>query len=161
MSVSSLRFTEASGPQDAGEHMWAEDLGQLDMDQDRYEEERTEEARRLRSSARELLERAAGELTRADRERLIDQARWQLQQANDPLPQKRQALERREQITMRSCGRPAVLVRPSLPGHREVYHRDETCGLISGDGRHVTHAGWTPVGEAEAAGYRPCARCGG
>ncbi|GAA1187803.1 hypothetical protein GCM10009578_031290 [Streptomyces rhizosphaericus] len=161
MPVSILRFTDASGPKDAGEHTWSEDLCQLEMDQEDYEAERAAEARRLRSSARELLAQAAAEFTPADRERSIERATQQLQQANDPLPRKRQALERREQIMMRSCGRPAVLVRPSFPGQREVYHRDETCGLISGDGRHLDSSGWTPVGEAEAAGYRPCARCGG
>ncbi|GAA2359370.1 hypothetical protein [Streptomyces cuspidosporus] len=160
-TVSTLNFADASGPEDAGDYMWWEDLCQLEMDQEKYEEERAAEARRLRSSARKLLEKAAGESTPADRERLVEQVRRLLWQANDPLPQRRQALEHREQITMRSCGRPAVLVRPSLPRLREVYHRDETCGLISGDGRYLNKAGWTPVGEAEASGYRPCARCGG
>ncbi|WP_371588074.1 hypothetical protein [Streptomyces virginiae] len=161
MTVPTLNFTEAAGPKDAGEYTWEEDLHRLGLEQEAYEEERVTEAKRLRSSARELLDEAAAESTPADRERLVERARWQLQRANDPFPQKRQALEHREQIMMRSCGRPAVLVRPSLPGHREVYHRDETCGLIGGDGRHLNSAGWTPVGEAEAAGYRPCARCGG
>ncbi|MFI1177824.1 hypothetical protein [Streptomyces melanogenes] len=160
MTVSTLRFLDASGPQDAADYMWAEDLTQLELDQETYEEERAAEATRLRAYARELLERAAAESAAAGRERLIARAGQQLQQAKDPLPHKRQALEHREQILMQSCGRPGVLVRPSQPRYRNVYHRDATCGLISGDGRLLKNAGWAPIVEAEAAGYRPCARCG-
>jgi hypothetical protein len=134
---------------------------QLVMDQNMYEEERASAARSRRAAARALLERAADEPTEAHRDQWIEQARRKLQQASGPLPRRRQGLEHREDIVMRLCGRPAVLVRLSLPGHREVYHRDETCGLIGGDGRHLSTAGWIPLGEAEAVGYRPCARCGG
>jgi hypothetical protein len=159
--ISTLGYMEASGPEDAGDYMWTEDMGTLEIEQDDYERRRTEAALTLRQSARELMGQASVQSDPQERERLIQQAIHKSNQANDPLPVARRALEALEQVLIRSCGRPAVLVRPSLPMHREVYHRDETCGLISGKGRGLEHAGWAPLGVAEAAGYRPCERCGG
>jgi hypothetical protein len=57
-------------------------------------------------------------------------------------------------------GEPAVLVRASTPDAREVFHGDEECGLAAGDGRRLDDASWMLLGDAEAAGYRPCQRCG-
>jgi len=57
-------------------------------------------------------------------------------------------------------GEPAVLVRASAPDSRDVFHGDETCGLITGDGRQLDDASWMLLGDAREAGYRPCARCG-
>lgn len=57
-------------------------------------------------------------------------------------------------------GEPAVLVRASAPGSREVFHGDEECGLMVGDGRKLQDASWMLLGDARAAGYRPCERCG-
>ncbi|MFE5037841.1 hypothetical protein [Streptomyces sp. NPDC056683] len=57
-------------------------------------------------------------------------------------------------------GEPAVLVRASAPDGREVFHGSEQCGLIVGDGRQLQEASWMLLGDAEAVGYRPCARCG-
>lgn len=140
--------------------MWEEDLGRLAREQVAYERARMEAARTLRAAACALMERAAGEVDAQERDRLIEQARLKLRLAHDPLPQSRHVLERQEQIIARSCGRPAVLLRPSLPGHREAYHTGPECGLISGKGRHLEDSSWAPVGEAEAVGYRPCERCG-
>ncbi|MFI6434772.1 hypothetical protein [Streptomyces sp. NPDC050759] len=55
---------------------------------------------------------------------------------------------------------PAVLVRASAPGNRAVFHSDEQCGLIVGEGRRLDDASWMLVGDAQAVGYRPCWRCG-
>lgn len=57
-------------------------------------------------------------------------------------------------------GEPAVLVRASAPGSREVFHGNEECGLMVGDGRKLDDASWMLLGDARAAGYRPCERCG-
>lgn len=161
MTVSTLSFTQASDAEDAGEYMWFDDMAKLEDEQETYEHQRMQAAQKLRQDARNLLGQAALQADPRERDRLIGQAKEKMHLANDPLPERRQALERLEQSLSRSCGRSAVLVRPSFPGHREVYHCDAGCGLISGEGRHLNDAGWTLVGEAEAASYRPCARCGG
>lgn len=160
MTVPSLSFDDASDASDAGEYMWEEDLGRLVRQQEEYEQARMGAAQKYRKAACELMERAAAQADSGERDRLVDQARMKLRLAHDPLPQGRQELEWREQIVARSCGRSAVLMRPSLPGQREAYHTGPECGLISGKGRHLEHSLWAPVGEAEAAGYRPCERCG-
>ena len=159
MSVSTLSFTQAAGPEDAAEYMWGEDRLALQMEQEHYERLRTEAAQRLRKEARDLLETAAAEVGPEERDRLIQDAAKKMGFANDPLPRERQALEALERRLIRSCGRPAVLVRPSLPNSRDAYHRDESCGLISGKGRHLDRAGWTLIGDAEAVGYRRCEKC--
>lgn len=160
MTVPTLSFDEASDAEDAGEYMWEEDLRKLVGEQQAYERARMNSAQVLRTAARALMEKVEAEADSRERDRLIEQARLKLRLAHDPLPQSRQELERQEQIIARSCGRPAVLLRPSLPGHREAYHTGPECGLISGKGRHLKDSSWAPVGEAEAAGYRPCERCG-
>ncbi|WP_433452505.1 hypothetical protein ACQPXS_30735 [Streptomyces sp. CA-142005] len=160
MTVPTLSFNDASDADDAGEYMWEEDLRKLAREQEEYERARMESAQTLRKAAYALMEKAAAEADSGERNRLIEQARLKLRLAHDPRPQSRQVLERQEQIIARSCGRPAVLLRPSLPGHRETYHTGPECGLISGKGRHLEDSSWAPVGEAEAAGYRPCERCG-
>lgn len=160
MTVPTLSFNDASDADDAGEYMWEEDLRKLARKQDAYERARMEAAQTLRAAACTLMEKAAAQVDARERDRLIEQARLKLRLAQDPLPGGRQVLERQEQIIARSCGRPAVLLRPSLPGHREAYHTGPECGLISGKGRHLEDSSWAPVGEAEAAGYRPCERCG-
>lgn len=160
MTVPTLSFNDASDADDAGEYMWEEDLRKLADEQEAYERARMESAQVLRSAARALMEKATAQADSGERDRLIEEARLKLRLAHDPLPQSRQGLERQEQIIARSCGRPAVLLRPSLPGHREAYHTGPECGLISGKGRHLADSSWAPVGEAEAAGYRPCERCG-
>lgn len=55
---------------------------------------------------------------------------------------------------------PAVLVRASAPGNRDVFHSDDCCGLIAGEGRHPEQASWMLLGDARAVGYEPCTRCG-
>lgn len=55
---------------------------------------------------------------------------------------------------------PAVLVRASAAGSREVFHGNEHCGLMVGDGRHLDDASWMLLGDAQGARYRPCERCG-
>lgn len=55
---------------------------------------------------------------------------------------------------------PAVLVRASAPGSREVFHGDEQYGLIVGEGRQLSDASWMLLGDAQEVGYRPCGRCG-
>ncbi|MBW8700845.1 hypothetical protein MBT84_14685 [Streptomyces sp. MBT84] len=55
---------------------------------------------------------------------------------------------------------PAVLVRASAAGSREVFHGNEHCGLMVGDGRHLTEASWMLLGDARSVRYRPCERCG-
>ena len=55
---------------------------------------------------------------------------------------------------------PAVLVRASAADSRQVFHGDEHCGLMVGDGRHVAEASWMLLGDARGAKYRPCERCG-
>lgn len=57
-------------------------------------------------------------------------------------------------------GEPAVLVRASGPDARTVFHGDEQCGLMTGDGRNLDDASWMLLGDAREAGYRPCLRCG-
>jgi hypothetical protein len=57
-------------------------------------------------------------------------------------------------------GEPAVIVRASAPDSREVYHSNEQCGLMTGDGRKLDGASWMLLGDAQEAGYRPCVRCG-
>lgn len=57
-------------------------------------------------------------------------------------------------------GEPAVLVRASAPGSRNVYHGDERCGLVTGEGRRLKEASWMLRGDAEEVGYVPCQRCG-
>lgn len=57
-------------------------------------------------------------------------------------------------------GEPAVLVRASAAGSREVFHGDEQCGLMVGGGRHLKEASWMLLGDAQGVGYRPCERCG-
>jgi hypothetical protein len=57
-------------------------------------------------------------------------------------------------------GEPAVLVRASAPDSRDVFHGDEHCKLITGDGRHLADASWMLLGDARETGYRPCLRCG-
>lgn len=57
-------------------------------------------------------------------------------------------------------GEPAVLVRASAAGSREVFHGSEHCGLIVGDGRHLADASWMLLGDARDVRYRPCERCG-
>ncbi len=57
-------------------------------------------------------------------------------------------------------GEPAVLVRASAAGSREVFHGDEHCGLMTGDGRRLDEARWVLLGDAYGAWYRPCQRCG-
>jgi hypothetical protein len=160
MTVPTLSFNDASDADDAGEYMWEEDLRKLADQQEAYERARMESAQVLRTAARALMEKATAQADSRERDRLIEEARLKLHLAHDPLPQGRQGLERQEQIIARSCGRPAVLLRPSLPGHREAYHSGPECGLISGRGRHLADSIWAPIGEAEAAGYRPCERCG-
>jgi hypothetical protein len=160
MTVPALSFNEASDANDAGEYMWEEDLYELIRQQKQYEQEWMKEAQVLRKTACELMKQAAAQEDPRERDELIRQAQLKMRMAYDPRPESRLTLERREQIVARSCGRPAVLVRPSVPGHREVYHTGPECGLISGEGRHLEQSGWTPVGEAEAIGYRPCERCG-
>ncbi|CQR62899.1 Hypothetical Protein sle_34380 [Streptomyces leeuwenhoekii] len=160
MTVPTLSFKDASDADDAGEYMWEEDLRKLTREQEAYERARMESAQALRRAACALMEKAAAQADPGERDRFIEQARLKLRLARDPRPQSRQVLERREQIVARSCGRPAVLLRPSVPGHRETYHTGPECGLISGKGRHLQDSSWAPVGEAVAAGYRPCDRCG-
>lgn len=55
---------------------------------------------------------------------------------------------------------PAVLVRASAAGSREVFHGSERCGLVAGDGRHLGRASWMLLGDAQGALYRPCKSCG-
>src|SRR4051794_26495634 len=55
---------------------------------------------------------------------------------------------------------PAVLVRASAAGSREVFHGGEDCGLMVGDGRHLAEASWMLLGDARSAKCRPCQRCG-
>lgn len=55
---------------------------------------------------------------------------------------------------------PAVLVRASAAGSREVFHGNEHCGLVAGDGRRPEDASWMLLGDAQGAWYRPCERCG-
>ncbi|GHD14358.1 hypothetical protein GCM10010313_40690 [Streptomyces violarus] len=57
-------------------------------------------------------------------------------------------------------GEPAVLVRASAAGTREVFHGNEHCGLMAGDGRHLVDASWMLLGDAQGVRYRPCDRCG-
>lgn len=58
------------------------------------------------------------------------------------------------------AGEPAVLVRASAADSRDVFHGDAQCGLIIGAGRKLDDASWMLLGDAQAAGYRPCLRCG-
>jgi hypothetical protein len=55
---------------------------------------------------------------------------------------------------------PAVLVRASAPAGREVFHGNEQCGLMVGEGRQLDDSSWMLLGDAQAVGYRPCDRCG-
>lgn len=57
-------------------------------------------------------------------------------------------------------GEPAVLVRASAPGSRHVFHGDEHCGLMVGEGRRLDDAKWMLLGDAAAVGYVACQRCG-
>jgi len=148
-------------PRHSGVSMWLNSgVGPVEVARRaRHECRLAEEVRRLRTEARDLLEAAAGQSDPAERDRFNRTVARMMKLAHDPLPGPRQALELLETRLTRSSGRPAVLVRPSQPRQREAYHRDETCGLISGEGRRLTHAGWVLVGTAESAGYRPCKRC--
>jgi hypothetical protein len=62
--------------------------------------------------------------------------------------------------TVRPADEPAVLVRASTPGSRDVFHGDVECGLLSGRGRRLEDASWMLLGNAKAVGYGPCMRCG-
>lgn len=57
-------------------------------------------------------------------------------------------------------GEPAVLVRATAAGSRDVFHGDEQCGLIAGDGRKLGDASWMLLGDARQVGYRACTSCG-
>lgn len=54
---------------------------------------------------------------------------------------------------------PAVPVRASAPGNRDVFHSDDCCGSATGEGRQPDKASWMLFGDAQSAGYGPCARC--
>lgn len=54
---------------------------------------------------------------------------------------------------------PAVLVRASAAGSREVFHGNEHCGLMVGDGRHPEEASWMLLGGVRGAKYRSCEPC--
>lgn len=55
---------------------------------------------------------------------------------------------------------PAVLVRASAPGDRDVFHGDDYCGLLMGECRYPEQASWVLLSDAQVVGYLPCARCG-
>ncbi|MFE2473926.1 hypothetical protein [Streptomyces mirabilis] len=57
-------------------------------------------------------------------------------------------------------GEPAVLVRATAPRSREVFHGDEKCSHMVGAGRRLDEASWMLLGDAQAAVYEPCERCG-
>jgi hypothetical protein len=144
-----LLVNDAYGPEDAAAFMRENYLEELKQSQQKYESQRAAAKERHRGKALEFFE--GGELERAAAE---------LHQAHDPLPEARAALEREEQEVLRIYREPVVLVRPSSPDSRDVFHRDDRCGLINGDHRHPDKASWMLLGDAQAAAYRPCARCG-
>ncbi|SHK55468.1 hypothetical protein [Actinacidiphila paucisporea] len=160
MTVSTLNFTDATDAVDAGDYMWSEDMLALEGEQADYERRRAEAAGKHRARGYALLCQAAAQPDGPEGDRLRSLASQELRRANDPLPEAKRALERLERIVLESCGQPAVLVRPSLPDHREVYHRDAGCKHISGGGRYLLSCGWTLVGAAREVGYRACSRCG-
>ncbi|MFG2194439.1 hypothetical protein [Streptomyces sp. NPDC048639] len=139
---------EADGPEGAATYMRDCYLLEFREKQREYVLQREQSEKQRWESVFECLER--GEL---------EQAAEELRQASDPSPELRVALEREAEEVIQVHREPAVLVRPSSPHSRDVFHRNERCGLISGDRRHPDQASWMLLGDAEATGYRPCARC--
>lgn len=154
-----LPYAEVTDAEDAGWEMWHEDFHDLGVRQGKYELRRSEKAEQHRDAARAFMEKAAGEKGRLERDRYLALAGQELRNAADPLPEELADLRRTEGIVIRSCGRPAVLVRSTNPFQRERYHSGPECGLIGGEGRLLEEARWIPIGAALAIGHEPCSRC--
>lgn len=154
-----LPYVDVTNAEDAGWEMWHQDFHDLGTKQAKYEVRRAEKAKQHRDAAHAFIEKAAGEKAPRDRDRYLALARQELQNAADPLPKELADLRRTEGIVIRSCGRPAVLVRSTNPFQREKYHGGPECGLIGGEGRRLEDARWIPIGEALAIGHEPCSRC--